>query len=137
MSYSLLFVLLLLNREFFDSLGGSEGLLVIQCDSGDQNTNLIACARHLLMEQRNIFIEETKEISEKEEWMKYISPIHIVIVVQLPRIGGGCSDFVGFQGKRLCQCTFYRIWRLILTVKKNTITVVPNNHNLQKANICF
>ena len=32
------------------------------------------------------------------EEMKDIAPIHIVVVVQLPRIAGGCSDFVGFQG---------------------------------------
>ena len=81
-------------REFFARLGGAEGLLIVQSDSGDENANLIACARHLLLEQRLAITEDQQEILGPDS----VHPVHIVLVVQLPRVAGGCTHFVGFQG---------------------------------------
>jgi len=78
-------------RNFFLHLGGEcPGILIVQCDSGDDNSNLIAGARHILMEER----KEAPELLN----IHAIEAVHIVLVVQLPRIAGGCRNFVGFQG---------------------------------------
>ncbi|XP_068735057.1 LOW QUALITY PROTEIN: E3 ubiquitin-protein ligase rnf213-alpha-like [Montipora capricornis] len=78
-------------RFFFERLGGDcPGILITQCDSGDDNFNLIAGARHILMEERN----NAPELLN----LPKIEPVHIVLVVQLPRISGGCRNFVSFQG---------------------------------------
>ena len=65
-------------REFFQSRDPS--LLLIQCDSGDKNTELIPCARFLIAD----------EIGQQAERRH-----HVILIVQLPRIAGGC--FIGFQ----------------------------------------
>ena len=78
-------------RSFFEHLGGEcPGILVVQCDSGDDNFNLIAGARHILMEER----KNAPELLN----LSTIKAVHIALVVQLPRIAGGCHNFVGFQG---------------------------------------
>ena len=78
-------------RLFFERNGGDcSGILIVQCDSGDDNFNLIAGARHILMEERNYAPELLG--------LRKIEPVHIALVVQLPRIAGGCRNFVGFQG---------------------------------------
>ena len=80
-----------LGRTFFEHLGGDcPGILIVQCDSGDDNFNLIAGARHILMEERN----DAAELLN----LPAIEAVHILLVVQLPRIAGGCRNFVGFQG---------------------------------------
>ncbi|KAH3735719.1 hypothetical protein DPMN_042254 [Dreissena polymorpha] len=58
-------------------------LLIIQCDSGDTKSDLIACGRHCVMDE----FEKVRDVLE--------SPSHIAIIVQLPRKAGGC--FTGFQ----------------------------------------
>ncbi|XP_052243691.1 E3 ubiquitin-protein ligase rnf213-alpha-like [Dreissena polymorpha] len=58
-------------------------LLIIQCDSGDTNSDLIACGRYCVMDE----FEKVRDVLE--------SPSHIAIIVQLPRKAGGC--FTGFQ----------------------------------------
>lgn len=78
-------------RTFFENLGGEcPGILIVQCDSGDDNFNLIAGARHILMEER----KNAPELLN----LPTIEAVHIALVVQLPRISGGCRNFVGFQG---------------------------------------
>ena len=78
-------------RLFFERNGGDcAGILIVQCDSGDDNFNLIAGARHILMDERN----NAPELLG----LAKIEPVHIALVVQLPRIAGGCRNFVGFQG---------------------------------------
>jgi len=57
--------------------------MIIQCDSGDVNANLIASARYSMMDEYES-IRETLD-----------APVHVVFVVQLPRKAGGC--FTGFQ----------------------------------------
>lgn len=64
--------------------------MIVQCDSADQNLGLVACSRHLL-------IEECREM-EKELDPESIGSSHILMIVQLSRVAGGCSDFVGVQG---------------------------------------
>ncbi|XP_022806308.1 E3 ubiquitin-protein ligase rnf213-alpha-like [Stylophora pistillata] len=78
-------------RTFFEHLGGEcSGILMVQCDSGDENFNLIAGARHILLEERTNAPEMLN--------LSSVEAIHIVLIVQLPRIAGGCRNFVGFQG---------------------------------------
>ena len=78
-------------RAFFECLGGEcQGILLVQCDSGDDNFNLIAGARHILLEERTNAPEMLN--------LPSIEAVHIVLIVQLPRMAGGCRNFVGFQG---------------------------------------
>ena len=78
-------------RSFFEDLGGEcPGILLVQCDSGDENSNLIAGARHILMEERTNASEMLN--------LSSLEAVHIVLITQLPRIAGGCRNFVGFQG---------------------------------------
>ena len=63
---------------------------MVQCDSGDENFNLIAGARHILLEERT----NAPEILD----LPSVQAVHILLVIQLPRIAGGCHNFVGFQG---------------------------------------
>ncbi|KAJ7339580.1 hypothetical protein OS493_005983 [Desmophyllum pertusum] len=83
-------------RDFFAKLGGREGLLIVQCDAGDLNCNLIPCARHLLVEQRTTAEQEFIESVGHD----LSSFVHIVLIVQLPRLVGGSPTFTGFQGGR-------------------------------------
>ena len=62
-------------------------LLVVQCDAGDQHGDLLACARHRLHEERDIVIAKCKERGIRAQY-------HIVSIVQLPRIAGGCFEGV-------------------------------------------
>ena len=68
----------------------------MQCDAGDVNRNLIPCARHLLVEQRTTVEEDFKESVGHDP----SSFVHVVMIIQLPRLVGGCEPFAGFQGGR-------------------------------------
>ncbi|XP_077980164.1 E3 ubiquitin-protein ligase rnf213-alpha-like [Glandiceps talaboti] len=76
-------------RDFFtdSNLSLMERLLLVQCDSGDENTNLIACSRYIVQDERAQAIKQNKGL-----WQ----PAHVVFIIQLPRIAGGCFD--GLQG---------------------------------------
>ena len=71
-------------------------MLIVQCDAGDVNRNLIPCARHLLVEQRTTAEEDFKENVGNDP----SSFVHVVMIIQLPRLVGGCEAFAGFQGGR-------------------------------------
>ena len=76
-------------------LGGREGLLIVQCDAGDVNSNMIPCARHLLVNERASALQDFTEAVGHD-----LSLVHIVMIVQLPRLVEGCQTFAGFQGGR-------------------------------------
>lgn len=61
----------------------SARMIVIQCDHGDVNANLIECARYCIIDEFEKFRDELKE------------PVHVVLIIQLPKVSGGC--FTGFQ----------------------------------------
>ncbi|XP_069130639.1 E3 ubiquitin-protein ligase rnf213-alpha-like isoform X2 [Argopecten irradians] len=69
------------SREFEPET--KQKVLILQCDSGDQNSNLIACARHRI---QDVIQDPTihKEFT-----------ICVLLVIQLPNVKGGC--FTGFQ----------------------------------------
>ena len=69
---------------------------MVQCDAGDLNSKLIACARHLLVEQRTTAEQDFQESVGHAS----SSFVHIVLIIQLPRLVGGCPTFAGFQGGR-------------------------------------
>lgn len=69
-------------------------MLIVQCDAGDLNCNLIPCARHLLVEQRTTAEQDFAESVGHGP----SSFVHMVMIVQLPRLVGGCQTFAGFQG---------------------------------------
>ncbi|XP_046861659.1 E3 ubiquitin-protein ligase RNF213-like [Xenia sp. Carnegie-2017] len=81
-------------ENFFVKLGGEKGLLLVQCDDRERNFNLIACSRYLLDQTRRKILEMFKE---------HTNPIHIIFIIQLPKISGGCHHFVEFQGGKW-QC---------------------------------
>ena len=62
-------------------------LLVIQCDSGHMNGDLIACARY------RIYDERVKALVKKERGVT-----HVLFIINLPHQVLASSRFVGFQG---------------------------------------
>ncbi|KAJ8315842.1 hypothetical protein KUTeg_007992 [Tegillarca granosa] len=70
-------------RSCFENHSEDDKLLIVQCDCGDQNASLVACARYCIQD----------ELSQIDE--QYSSLVHVVFIIQLPRIAGGC--FTGFQ----------------------------------------
>jgi len=99
-----------------------DNILIIQCDSGHLHSNLIACARHKVIdeivlpqsqdysstettndiltqeqEQQNMETVVSKLENENTRSPKCLRVVHVVFVVQLPRKSGG-TNFVGFQG---------------------------------------
>ena len=61
-------------------------LLIIQCESGHKYTDLIACARYRVLDER------TQALTTKSR-----NITHVVFIISLPRRRGG-TKFVGFQG---------------------------------------
>ena len=70
-------------RSFFDQSNTSDMLLIVQCDCGDQNADLIACARYIVQ-------GELQQVRQDRT-----TDIHVVFLIQLPGIAGEC--FTGFQ----------------------------------------
>ncbi|KAL3881514.1 hypothetical protein ACJMK2_027946, partial [Sinanodonta woodiana] len=70
-------------KSFFESNREKESILVVQCDSGDTNANLVACARYCILDGH-------QQMKERRR-----ARCHVVFIIQLPRIAGGC--FTGFQ----------------------------------------
>lgn len=78
-------------RDFWSTLGGRESLLIVQCDSGEQILDLIACSRHLLIEG----CKEMEDVLHPDA----TDCSHIVMIVQVPRVAGDCREFVSVQGE--------------------------------------
>ena len=65
----------------------SDRLLIVQCDCGDKNADLIACARFSIQGE----LQQVKGC--------HTGNVSVVLIVQLPRIAG--NNFTGFQ-VRVC-----------------------------------
>ncbi|CAG2212297.1 RNF213 [Mytilus edulis] len=72
----------LIVQVFFQQANTSDILLIVQCDSGDDSDNLLACARYTIQ-------GELQHANDKT------SAIHVVLLIQLPGIASG--RFTGFQ----------------------------------------
>ena len=85
-------------------------ILIIQCDCGHLHSNLIACARHKVIDEI-VVPQSSSKGSESEETtqaknesntsnsskLQCKSTVHVIFIIQLPRKAGG-TNFVGFQG---------------------------------------
>ena len=73
-------------RSVFQNESDGDSLLIIQCESGHKYTDLIACARYRVLDER------TQALTSKSR-----NITHVVFIIRLPRKRGG-TKFVGFQG---------------------------------------
>ena len=81
-------------RLMFEQQSETDSLLIVQCDSGYLHSDLIACARYRIDEER----ERSSCL-----WSYGHGRTHVLFIVHLLRRGGGDDDgrlgsFVGFQG---------------------------------------
>ena len=80
-------------RPIFRRSTGEDCLLVIQCDAGHLNIDLIACARHRIIDER---VSAQQMNTDIDQYVP-LQATHVVFIVQLPKQVGG-TKFVGFQG---------------------------------------
>ena len=83
-------IMLFTYRPIFQRHTGKDHLLIIQCDAGHLNIDLIACARHRIIDERVSAVSQINSITK-------MKATHVVFIVQLPKQAGG-TKFVGFQG---------------------------------------
>ncbi|XP_065845272.1 E3 ubiquitin-protein ligase rnf213-alpha-like isoform X2 [Oscarella lobularis] len=76
--------------DFYSRPDDLDAILIILCEAGDINGDLVACARYLVQE------EQENAIRRRSFSNKLVVNRHVVVVVHLPRIAGG--SFLGFQG---------------------------------------
>ena len=77
-------------KEFYYPRSENRSVLLVQCEAGDMNSELIACCRYLIEEKRDF------ALSEYSRGVTRVCNRHLVFVIQLPRVAYNC--FVGFQG---------------------------------------
>nr|XP_034331576.1 E3 ubiquitin-protein ligase rnf213-alpha [Crassostrea gigas] len=70
-------------KQSFERELEEESLLIVQCDSGNENASLVACAQYCVLDQ-------LQQVADKK-----IGKTHIVFIIHLPRVAGG--GFTGFQ----------------------------------------
>ena len=80
-------------RPVFRRSTGEDCLLIVQCDAGHLNIDLIACARHRIIDER---VLAQQMITDTKQYVP-LQGTHVVFIVQLPKQAGG-TKFVGFQG---------------------------------------
>ena len=80
------------HREFFQNNIGRSSLLIIQCDSGHLNGDLIACAKYRVDDIWQDIPEDSDDCSNKEDTYH-----HVLFTVLIPREHSK-SSFVGFLG---------------------------------------
>ena len=80
-------------RPIFRRYTGEDCLLIIQCDAGHLNIDLIAYARHRIIDER---VSALQMNTDTDQYVP-LQATHVVFIVQLPKQAGG-TKFVGFQG---------------------------------------
>ena len=77
-------------RPIFRRYTGEDCLLIIQCDAGHLNIDLIACARHRIIDER---VSALQMNTDTDQYVP-LQATHVVFIVQLPKQAGG-TKFVG------------------------------------------
>ena len=106
-----------ISSTFMKAEGVGEHLLVLQCDSGDENATMIASARYNIAEQHHDAVRRSKDGVECRK--------HVILIVHLPRKRGGC--FTGFE---VCLTSFYKcmfhIYVSLISFLGRTLAVLPH-----------
>ena len=87
---TLTYTYIIIRNAFFCSPSFSnqdDSLLIIQCDSGHLYSDLLACARYRIDDER-----------EKKRLRTSSGHTHVLFIINLPRQTNSDSSFVGFQG---------------------------------------
>ena len=82
--YTYIWLLKFTFRLVFQREIADDHLIIIQCDSGHKHSDLIACARYRVLD-------------EKAQAAHLNNTTHVVFIIGLPRRNGG-TKFVSFQG---------------------------------------
>nr|XP_022293483.1 E3 ubiquitin-protein ligase rnf213-alpha-like isoform X1 [Crassostrea virginica] len=70
-------------KQSFERDLAADSLLIVQCDSGNENASLVACAQYCVLDQQ-------QQVADRRT-----GKTHIVFIIHLPRVAGG--GFTGFQ----------------------------------------
>ena len=103
-------------RPIFRRYTGEDCLLIIQCDAGHLNIDLIACARHRIIDERVSALQMNMDTDQHVPFQA----THVIFIVQLPKQAGG-TKFVGFQGAQ-----WYSVHIDDLNPPKDLSFVLPN-----------
>lgn len=82
LSYSKCFLF----RRYIKEEMDQEKVLILQCDNGDESSDLIASARHLCHQSKLLYAD----------WMD--KPFHIIFIINLRRVAQGCQRLGSFHG---------------------------------------
>lgn len=80
-------------REFFDDVlnpKSAKNVLIVQCECGHFNQELITCARFTIVDEYSKYISESESAADLAQ-----RPFYIFLIIQIPKIAGGCIS--GFQ----------------------------------------
>ena len=93
-------------------------LLVLQCDSGDENATMIASARYNIAEQHHEAVRLTPDGSQCRK--------HVILIVHLPRKRGGC--FTGFEVRLANRFEILEEWlvKVIVFISGRTMAVISH-----------
>ncbi|XP_062600033.1 E3 ubiquitin-protein ligase rnf213-alpha-like, partial [Saccostrea cucullata] len=70
-------------KQSFERDLTADSLLIVQCDSGNENASLVACAQYSVL-------DKLQQLEDEKT-----GKTHIVFIIHLPRVAGG--GFTGFQ----------------------------------------
>ena len=85
-------------RQNFESDLEENSLLIVQCDNGNENARLVACAQFCVLDLQ-------QQVADKKTGKS-----HVVFIIHLPRVSGVC--FAGFRVslKLFSSCTVRKKW---------------------------
>ena len=112
-------------RPIFRRFTGEDCLLIVQCDAGHLNIDLIACARHRIIDER---VSAQHINTDTNNQYVPLQATHVAFIVQLPKQAGG-TKFVGFQGGQ-----WYSVHIDDLSPPKDLSFDIPNafNHSVSE-----
>ncbi|XP_077980129.1 E3 ubiquitin-protein ligase rnf213-alpha-like [Glandiceps talaboti] len=81
-------------RQFFNDRSPREKVMIVQCESGHEYSNLIACAQYVIQDELSQAMENATRNNTP------FIPTHVVFIIQLPRGRKTIRSYSGYQGGR-------------------------------------
>ena len=119
-----IYLFIYLFREAFQQSRNSQTLLIVQCDSGHLDSDLIACAKYRVDDIRE---EQFRSASNDDDIQPFNGCCHVLFTVLIPREHNK-SSFVGFLGGDwICAhiddfCPIYNFSPVNLAISKTPLS---------------